>query len=137
MKLLKTSVKISSNIDKVWEKWTAPNDIKQWNLPSEEWTCPRAENDAVTGGVFFYRMERIDGKDGFDYSGEYIDVKPKKSLEILLDDGRKSWINFETTDGGVVLTETFEGVDTIPDDVQEEFCKEVLEKFKTYVESEN
>ena len=45
---------ISSNISKVWDYWTLPEHIVNWNFASENWLCPTAENDLRMGGKFNY-----------------------------------------------------------------------------------
>ena len=54
---------------KVWEFWTNPKHITNWNNASDDWHTPRAENDLRVGGKFLSRMEAKDGSMGFDFNG--------------------------------------------------------------------
>ena len=80
---------INAPVEKVWEYWTKPEHITQWNNASEDWHTPRAENDLRTGGSFVSRMEAKDGSFGFDFSGIYEEIKTNELIVYTLDDGRK------------------------------------------------
>ena len=41
----------------VWDAWTDPAAIQQWNAASDDWHCPAATNDLRAGGEFVSRME--------------------------------------------------------------------------------
>ena len=125
---------IKSTIENVWNLWTTPEDIKQWNNPSEEWHTLKVENDLKDGGKFLFRMESKDGADGFDFSGTYDKVILNKLIEYTLDDGRKTINEFIQNENSVTITETFEPEAKTPLDVQKEFCQGVLDNFKKYVE---
>lgn len=43
---------IESSIDKIWEYWTKPEHILNWNYALEEWCCPSAKNDFRVGREF-------------------------------------------------------------------------------------
>ena len=47
---------VSAPVEKVWEKWTNPDDIIKWNTASEDWHTTKAENDLRAGGKFSSRM---------------------------------------------------------------------------------
>ncbi|MDF2987141.1 MAG: putative activator of Hsp90 ATPase 1 family protein [Eubacterium sp.] len=51
---IKTLVK--KPIQQVWELWTLPEHIVEWNNASEDWYTPSAENDLRAGGKFIYKM---------------------------------------------------------------------------------
>ena len=55
---------INAPVEKVWEYWTKPEHITQWNNASDDWHTPRAENDLRVGGSFVSRMEAKDGSFG-------------------------------------------------------------------------
>ena len=82
--IVKTSVQ--ADIDKVWEFWTKPEHITNWNFATEEWCCPKAENDLRPNGKFSWRMEAKDGSMGFDFTGTYDKIVDRKliSYKILL-----------------------------------------------------
>ena len=125
---------IKSTIENVWNLWTTPEDIRQWNNPSEEWHTLKVENDLKDGGKFLFRMESKDGADGFDFSGTYDKVILNKFIEYTLDDGRKTINEFIQNENSVTITETFEPEAKTPLDVQRDFCQGVLNNFKKYVE---
>jgi len=125
---------IKSTIENVWNLWTTPEDIRQWNNPSEEWHTLKVENDLNDGGKFLFRMESKDGADGFDFSGTYDKVILNKLIEYTLDDGRKTINEFIQNENSVTITETFEPEAKTPLDVQRDFCEGVLDNFKKYVE---
>ena len=88
------SALIGKDVQEVWEAWTGPEHIRSWNFATEEWFCPRAENDLRTGGSFFSRMEARDGSAGFDFSGTYDEVVSDEKLGYTLEDGRKVEVRF-------------------------------------------
>ncbi len=69
---MSTKIKIEANIEapieKVWEYWTEPRHIKNWNNASDDWHTPDATNDLTVNGEFSYRMEAKDGSFGFDFA---------------------------------------------------------------------
>ncbi len=127
---------INAPIAQVWELWNNPEDIKQWNTPDAGWHTSHAENDLRPGGRFLYVMEMKDGSFKFNFRGTYDEVKPYEFIRYTLDDGRKSMITF--ADGKPVkLTETFEPDANQSSDMQQEFCKAVLDKFAKYAEGKS
>jgi hypothetical protein len=55
-------------------------------------------------------------------------------VEYTLDDGRRSAIEFLQIDQNTIVRESFEPEKLVPDEIQEEFCQSVLQRFKGYVE---
>src|SRR5882672_1166747 len=80
---------INAPVEKVWEFWTGPKHITQWNNASDDWHTPVAENDLRVGGKFLSRMEAKDGSFGFDFWGIYDVVKKNELIEYTIGDGRK------------------------------------------------
>lgn len=62
---------VNAPIDKVWESWTTPQHIMQWNNADVSWHTTAAENNLHVGGAFKSRMEAKDGSMGFDFEGVY------------------------------------------------------------------
>ena len=58
---------VAADTKKVWDAWTLPGHITKWNFASDDWQCPRAENDLRVGGKYAARMEAKDGSFGFDF----------------------------------------------------------------------
>jgi uncharacterized protein YndB with AHSA1/START domain len=131
---LKGEVVINAPLEKVWELWIEPEHIKNWNIISNEWHTPIAENDFRVGGKLYLKMEALDKSDGFDYECIYEKIVNHKEIRHVGKDGRKTKIEFETIVHGVKVTEIFEPEDKTPLDVQEAFCQSILNNFKKYVE---
>ena len=84
---------INAPVEKVWQLYTVPEHITQWNRASDDWHTPRAENDLKPGGKFLYRMEAKDGSFGFDFYGTYQKIKTNELIDCTLGDGRKASAN--------------------------------------------
>ena len=130
---ISVSVEINASIERVWQLWTTPKDIKHWNNVSDKWYTPTVENGVSPGGRFLFTMGLKDGSFMFDHTGTYDEVIPHQLITYTLDEGRKSTIAFEAGDM-VKITETFEPNDIDPVAMQRDFCLAVLESFKKYVE---
>lgn len=127
---------IQAAIDKVWNYWTKPEHIVNWNFASDEWCCPKAINDLRPNGEFSWRMEAKDGSVGFDFKGYYEKVIEKKLITYRLEDGRFVKINFSEQGDEVILSETFDAEGTNSAVKQRAGWQAILENFKAYVESE-
>ncbi len=127
-------VNIRVNLDTIWEKWNEPQSICQWYVATETWHTPRAENDLRVGGKFSTRMEAKDGSFGFDFGGFYTIVEPRKRIEYTLEDGRKVQVHFTQENESVVITESFEGEDENPYEMQRDGWQAILNNFKKYIE---
>lgn len=125
---------VPAPLEKVWEMWTQPEHITNWNFASGDWHSPRAENDLRPGGKFSYRMEAKDGSMGFDFSGAYTAVNEPKNLEFTIDDGRKVQVHFSVVDGGTFVMENFEAENTNPVEMQRQGWQAILDNFRRYVE---
>lgn len=122
--------------EKVWELWTAPEHITNWNFASDDWQCPHAENDLRPGGQFSSRMEAIDGSMGFDFSGVYDEVDPYQLIAYTMDDGRKVTIRFLEDGDETKIIETFESENTHTAGEQKKGWQSILNNFRSYAESE-
>ena len=135
----KTSAEIQATVkvspEKVWTYWTSPEHIVKWNSASDDWHCPRAENDLREKGKFSYRMESKDGKEGFDFTGTYDEIEPYKRIHYTLDDGRKVSTTFEERDGSTEIVSVFEAENTFPVEMQKAGWQAILDRFKSYAES--
>ena len=126
---------INAPVEKVWECWTEPRHITQWNQASDDWHTPRAENDLRAGGKFLSRMEAKDGSWGFDFSGQYDTVETHKQIAYTMDDERKVQVIFAAQDDTTTVTETFDAEQTHPVAMQQEGWQAILNNFKNYVEA--
>ncbi len=76
--------RVAAPIDVVWQAWTTPADIEQWNAASDDWHTTQASVDLREGGSFSSRMEAKDGSVGFDFAGTYTKVVPHKTIEAAI-----------------------------------------------------
>jgi uncharacterized protein YndB with AHSA1/START domain len=125
---------VSSPIEKVWNAWTVPEHITNWNNASDDWHTPRAENDLRPGGKFNIRMEAKDGTSGFDFEGVYDEVKIYEKIIYTMGDGRKVNVHFENKGSNVLVTETFEAEETNTIELQRAGWQSIMDNFKRYVE---
>jgi uncharacterized protein YndB with AHSA1/START domain len=52
---------VKAKLNKVWDAWNDPVDIKQWNTAQDDWHTTRSSVDLREGGKFLSRMEAKDG----------------------------------------------------------------------------
>ena len=45
MNRITVKVSVKADIDKVWNCWTDPEHITNWNFATDEWCCPKVENN--------------------------------------------------------------------------------------------
>lgn len=137
MEKLKITIGIDVKADllTVWERWTGPEHVVNWNFATDTWHCPKATNDLRPGGRFSYTMAAKDGSFSFDFEGKYLAVEPQRSIEISLDDDRKVWVTFSETGGVTTVKEVFEAEDQNSAEMQRAGWQSILENFRTYVES--
>jgi uncharacterized protein YndB with AHSA1/START domain len=137
MELTKVTVEatISADTKKVWDYYTMPEHITNWNFANDDWQCPRAENDVRVGGKYNARMEAKDGSFGFDFEAVYNEVVDQKKLTYTMTDGRQSTTTFEDLGGTTKVTTTFdaEGVNDV--DMQRAGWQAILDNFKKYTET--
>ena len=135
----KTIITVENTVNaptkKVWEYWTKPEHITQWNNASDDWHTPRAENDLRTGGSFVARMEAKDGSMGFDFGGVYDAITPNEYIEYTIGDGRKVKINFSAQGNSTKVTESFEAEGTHSIEMQKTGWQNILDSFKKYTEA--
>lgn len=125
--------KVAAPIEKVWQAWTTPADIKQWNAASDDWHTTAATVDLRVGGAFSSRMEAKDGSMGFDFAGTYTKIIPNQLIEIAFGD-RTAVIEFIGAEGGVLVRETFDAEQTHPAEQQRQGWQAILNRFAKYVE---
>ncbi|WHY64918.1 SRPBCC family protein [Neobacillus sp. SuZ13] len=125
---------VHAPVEKVWEYWTEPKHITQWNNASEDWHTPVAENDLTVGGKFLTRMEAKDGSFGFDFGGIYDEVKVNEVISYTLGDERKVTIKFNGQGNETQVIETFDAETTNPIEMQQAGWQAILDNFKKYAE---
>lgn len=125
---------VNAPVDKVWDCFTLPEHITQWNFAIPEWHCPSATNDLRTGGRFSFRMEARDGSMGFDFSGVYTEVRTGQHIAYTMDDDRKATVDFTSGSGGTAVTTRFEAESQNPIEMQQGGWQAILDNFKRYAE---
>lgn len=126
--------RVHAPVGKVWEYWTTPSHIMQWNNAADTWHTPAASNDLRVGGGFIYRMEAKDGSFGFDFGGTYDEVEEDQLIRYTMDDGRAVTVRFETEGSDTVVKEVFEPEGVNPIEMQRGGWQAILDNFKGYVE---
>jgi uncharacterized protein YndB with AHSA1/START domain len=131
---IKVQASIAAPIQQVWDKWTLPEHITQWNQASEDWHTPRATNDLRTGGSFSSRMEAKDGSFGFDFGGVYTDVQVHARIAYVMEDGRAVSVDFQEVGGETLITEVFDAETVHAPEMQQAGWQSILDNFKKYAE---
>lgn len=126
---------INAPVEKIWQYWTLPRHITQWNNASDDWHTTHAENDVRVGGKFLSRMEAKDGSFGFDFSGVYDDVKINELIAYTMDDNRKVTTVFSAAGSTTKVVTTFEAENENPAAMQQGGWQAILDNFKKYAEA--
>ena len=126
---------VNAPVGKVWRLWSEPEHITKWNSASEDWHTPRAENDLRTGGKFSSRMEAKDGSFGFDFEGEYDEVRDNEYIAYTMSDGRKVTVDFTADGDATRIVETFDPESENPREMQQGGWQAILDNFKKYAEA--
>jgi uncharacterized protein YndB with AHSA1/START domain len=134
MNQVTVKAEINASIQDVWEKWTQPAHVMQWNNASDDWHCPSAENDLREGGAFTFVMAAKDGSMSFPFSGIYAHVELHKGLAYAMSDGRKVQVTFESIGNSTIVTEVFDPENIHPVDFQQAGWQAILNNFKSYAE---
>ena len=138
---MSTRISVSALVNKpvahVWECWTAPEHIMQWNAASDDWHCPKASNDPRTGGKFSSTMAARDGSFSFDFEGVYDDVQLHKRIAYTMSDGRTCEIIFSTEDGGTRVVESFDADTENSVEMQRSGWQAILVRFKAHTEAQD
>ena len=134
MQLITVQSNIQAPVQKVWDFFTNPQHVINWNFAMPEWHCPSATNQLEVGGEFHYTMSARDNSMSFDFWGTYQKIEKEKNIQILLGDGRSMLVTFEMTDISTIITEKFEPEKENPVELQEAGWQIILDNFKRYIE---
>ena len=126
---------VNAPVEKVWEYWTKPEHITQWNNASDDWHTPWAKADLREGGSFSARMEAKDGSMGFEFGGVYDVLRNNEYIEYTLGDGRKVKVNFTPGGNTTKVVESFEAESSNPIEMQKGGWQAILDNFKKYTEA--
>ncbi len=134
--IITVTTSVAAPIETVWNCWTLPQHIVEWNFASDSWHTPRAENDLRVGGRLLWRMEAKDGSFGFDFCGTYEQVEAQRLIVYRLDDDRMVTVRFEELPNAVRVTEAFEAELTHPLEMQQAGWQAILNSFKKHVDEQ-
>jgi uncharacterized protein YndB with AHSA1/START domain len=126
---------VKATLNKVWDAWNNPADIKQWNTAQEDWHTTKSTVDLREGGKFLSRMEAKDGTEGFDFEGTYTRIVLKKAIEYRMSDGREVKVEFVERTGGVLVKETFDAETENTPELQRQGWQAILDNFGRHVEA--
>ena len=126
---------INKKTNEVWDLWNKPEHITKWNFASDDWHCPKAENDLRVGGNLRSRMEAKDGSFGFDFGGIYDEVIYDTKISFHMSDGRSVTTIFEKSGDKTKISTTFDAENVYPEEKQRDGWQSILNNFKNYAES--
>jgi uncharacterized protein YndB with AHSA1/START domain len=137
MERIKVTVEVTVSADKkkAWDYYTNPKHIVNWNFASDDWHCPKSENDLRVGGKMISRMEAKDGSFGFDFEVIYDEVNLYNKTAYTMQDGRKATNEFSESNGKTKLTVMFDAENENPIDMQRGGWQSILDNFKKYTEA--
>jgi uncharacterized protein YndB with AHSA1/START domain len=133
--MLTVKVDINASIQKVWDYFTTPQHIMQWNNANTDWHCPGATNTVKKEGQFCYTMAAKDGTMQFDFTGIFDEVLTEELLLITLGDNRKMKVSFASIGDVTEVVESFEPETQNSIELQQQGWQAILTSFKKYVEA--
>jgi len=125
---------VKANLSSLWAAWSNPEDIKQWNAPSDDWHTTRSTVDLREGGKFLSRMEAKDGSAGFDFEGTYTRIVPHKLIEYRMSDGREARVEFVERADGVLVKTVFDAETENSPEMQRAGWQAIQDNFGRHVE---
>ncbi|MEI7511148.1 MAG: SRPBCC domain-containing protein [Candidatus Peregrinibacteria bacterium] len=150
--LLTVSTPVKLPISTVWEIFTNPQHIEQWNAASDDWHCPKAVNDLREGGKFSYTMASRDGNVSFNFEGvytellhpkkisyiipegEYTEIREGEKISYTVHEGRTVEVIFTENKDSTTITEIFDTEPVHSLEQQQAGWQAILENFKRYAE---
>lgn len=127
-------IEVNAPMEKVWEYYTNPIHITQWNFADPSWHCPSASNDLKVGGKYFARMEAKDGSFGFDFEGIYTELIFGTKLTYQFAD-RFATVEFSENQSKTTVKLSFIPETEHPVDMQRHGWQSILNNFKSYTEN--
>jgi uncharacterized protein YndB with AHSA1/START domain len=124
---------VNAALDRVWEAWNDPEDIKRWNAAQDDWHTTHSTVDLREGGAFVSRMEAKDGSAGFDFEGTYTRIVPRQTIEYRMSDGREVKVEFGERPDGVLVRTAFDADSEHPPELQRQGWQAILDNFARYV----
>ncbi len=133
--LITIETEVNAPVEKAWNYWTSPEHIIKWNNASDDWHCPKAENNVRPGGKFSSTMAAKDGSVSFDFGGIHNEVVKHKTISSTMGDGRKMKVTFEEKNGNTLVTESFEAESENSLELQRGGWQAILNNFKKHTET--
>jgi uncharacterized protein YndB with AHSA1/START domain len=125
---------VLADIKKVWDYYTQPEHITNWNFADPSWYCPRASNDLKIGGRYIARMEARDGSLGFDFDAIYLVIN--KYENFIYEFGvRQATVEFKDLSGQTEVTISFDPETENSIELQKNGWQAILDNFKKYTET--
>ncbi len=135
---MQNKITVSANIEapsaKVWDYYTNPSHIVNWNFAHPSWHCPTATNDMKIGGTYKARMEAKDGSFGFDFEAIYSAIEIGKSFSYQFGE-RTAIVQFNDNGTNTEVAVQFDPESENHIEMQQEGWQAILNNFKSYVES--
>lgn len=80
-------------------------------------------------------MEAKDGSFGFEFGGEYVEIRTNEYISYTLGDGRNVTITFIDQKNSTKVIEVFEAEAANPIDMQKAGWQAIVDNFKKYSET--
>lgn len=131
---IKVTTTINAGTKKVWDYYTDPKHIVNWNFADPSWHCPSATNDLNLGGTYKARMEAKDGSFGFDFEAIYTKISIGKSFSYEFG-GRIANVTIEKQETQTEIIVEFDPENENPIEMQRGGWQSILNNFKNYTEN--
>jgi uncharacterized protein YndB with AHSA1/START domain len=125
---------IAADKQKVWDYYTTPEHITNWNFADPSWHCPDASNEVKVGGRYHARMEARDGSFGFDFEAIYLEVHSGESFTYEFGE-RRARVSFTSSNEETEVMIVFDPEHENPVELQRNGWQAILNNFKKYTES--
>jgi uncharacterized protein YndB with AHSA1/START domain len=125
---------VSANKQKVWDYYTQPEHIINWNFADPSWHCPTATNDLKVGGRYLARMEAKDESFGFDFDAVYTETNLGEYFTYEFG-GRFATVEFKEINAQTEVIVTFDPETENSIELQQNGWQSILDNFKQYVET--
>lgn len=132
---IKVSERIEASPERVYRAFLDEEDLVKWYRASDGWTTPYAKVDERIGGKLVIRFEDPEGKNSFDYEGEFTELTSPEKIAYKLGDERMVEILIEKDgDDAVTVTETFDAEPTHTEEQQRGGWFAILVNLRKYLE---
>jgi uncharacterized protein YndB with AHSA1/START domain len=125
---------VHAPLARVWEYYTVPEHVMQWNHASDDWHCPTATSDFSVGGRFVYTMAAKDGSESFDFGGTFEEIDPLRRIVYVIDGNRCATVTFTPMGDVVEVSVSFDPEDMNSHELQQTGWQAILDTFARVVE---